>query len=177
MGIAADSNVFVRRFRRASVAQQFIAAATGNEPGDFTTADDNIPVGLLVDPARLDPFGALRDPQSPEEQRRVPQAIYNPGIYGDAVQTQGVLASAIDQIVLSRPRSKRVLLIIQNTHAANSLRFAFDDDSSFRGIQITAGGNISFSAAVPQNDLHLSGVGGASSYVLMFIHSDPAETF
>jgi hypothetical protein len=77
--------------------------------------------------------------------------------YGDAITFQVPFAAAGDLLVLTRPTTKRTLLIIENDLAApNSIRVNFDAQASVNlGLRIINGGNLFFDVAVPQNDIHV----------------------
>ena len=86
--------------------------------------------------------------------------LADPGIsvvmYGDADVLPIVFAGAGDQLVLPRPKVRRVLLSIVNTLAANPINFAFGRPAdNVSGVPIPAAGNAFFDNAVPQNDVHV----------------------
>lgn len=115
------------------------------------------PVAAAIDAQRLVPFHAsAADSNDPEVLRRIPQASYTPGLYGDLSILPIQLQASQSLIALQRPRNTRIYLCIQNTLAANVLYANFGNLADAQNsIQIQPGGNWLFDAAVPQNDLSL----------------------
>lgn len=131
------------------------------------------PVGQIVDAQRLHPFNAQHYPNdSPEVTRRIPHASFDPGMYGDMQVIPIVLEANVDVLALARPVNSRVILIIQNTQAANILFATFDNAATtLNGIQIPAGGNLFFDSPTPQNDLHLLST-AAGTIILSYMNVD-----
>ena len=118
-------------------------------------------IGNIIDNERLVPFSQrLTEGQTPEEQRRVPKAVYNAGIYADMVQMAYPLALGQEALVLPRNKTTRVFLMIVNP-GISPLYVSFDQVASANGLPIPAGGNFLADASVPQNDIHIL-YGGAT---------------
>lgn len=84
----------------------------------------------------------------------IPAGVQN--VYGDMFIIPITFTAAGDLFVLERPKNKRVLLVVVNTIALNTINFAFGRAAdNVSGIPITSGGNVFFDTAVPQNDLHV----------------------
>lgn len=112
------------------------------------------------------------DPASPDNLRRVSQAVYNPARYGDMSVKPIVYAAAGDSLVLERPRNTRIFAVIQNNLAAGNISVNFDAvASATNGILIAPGGNLLFDNAVPQNDIHVF-ASGAGFIIVGFINID-----
>ena len=135
------------------------------------------PIGNVIDESRLQPFRSVLSPDmTPDEARKVPGAVYNPGIYGDMAQLFVTIPSGSDVLAVARPKNTRVMLIIVNNNAAN-LYFAFDQVANAGSCPIPAGGTAFFDAAVPQNDLHLFYGVGAVTVPIYYMNVDlPAAT-
>lgn len=116
-----------------------------------------MPVGNIIDEQHLTPFSSADLPvDDPRIVRRIPQAGYTPGQYGDMIVIPVNIVAGTDLLALPRPTKTRIHLLIQNTLAANVLYYTFDNPAStINGIQIQPGGNAFYDQVVPQNDLHL----------------------
>jgi len=77
--------------------------------------------------------------------------------YGDAVTIVAAFAAAGDLLVLPRPSTKRILLIVENDLVApNTIRINFDAQANANlGLRVISGGNAFFDVSVPQNDIHV----------------------
>lgn len=152
------------------MSRQMVAETIGDNLFEIPLIDDNTGYDKTIVAERLDPFNTLErlDPYDK------PQRVYDLSKYGNATQNNGVLVAG-DQIVLFRPKGFRKMVIIQNTDALNSLRFAWDDDATQRGLIIPAGGSFTLNDVIPQNDLHMAPVAGTPTYCVMFIHTDPTQ--
>lgn len=149
MGAFADSRDGQQEVLRQRVTDQF--GARLQDAG----RDMMPPIGNTVDPSRLVPYSAqLSEDMTPDEQRRIPHAIFNPAIYADMVQLLVPLLSGTETLAVPRPKNTRIFLLIQNTNLAN-LYVAFDQVANTAGLLIPPSGTAFFDTAVPQNDIHL----------------------
>jgi hypothetical protein len=111
---------------------------------------------------------------SPEAARHLPQAVYDPQKYGDAISVTIPLQTAVDMLILTRPMGARLMLVIYNP-TVGPLYLSFGSDASVFSIPITSGSAIFFDAVVPQNDVHLfSAIGG--NIPVIYINSLPVGT-
>lgn len=115
----------------------------------------------------------LTENTPPDDARRIPQATFNPGHYGEA-QSVIVTVSTTGTLALQRPQFKRTLLIIQNPTGANLL-FAFGARPTAGSNFIPPGGGLLFDAIVPQNDLYLSSSAGPVGIPFTYINADIAN--
>ncbi len=130
------------------------------------------PIGALLQLRNLQPASvALKEGMSAEEARKVPQAIANPGIYGDMNSLLAPVGAAVDFLAVARPKCIRIMLIIQNPGVGN-LFVDFDKQASLQSMLIVPGGSVFFDAAVPQNDIHLFST-LAVNVPVFFMNTDP----
>ncbi|HJW55874.1 MAG TPA: hypothetical protein VJ577_11420 [Burkholderiaceae bacterium] len=90
--------------------------------------------------------------------------------YGDFSHIQiNVGANGLSEPILTRPSTKRTFLMIQNTHAGNSLYIGFGSQpSATLGIAIAPGGSLLLDAVVAQNDVYVSGSGAGTTGLLTY---------
>jgi hypothetical protein len=75
--------------------------------------------------------------------------------------------------ILTRPSNKRIFLLIENTHATQSLFVGFGIvPGSTIGITIAPGGNLMLDNTLPQNDVYLAGSGAATTGKLTYSNQD-----
>lgn len=104
---------------------------------------------------------------APGKAEPTPQSI-NPLVFG-SFSTQQLLIGLADQIVLYQPPTKRIYLLIQNTHATQNLYIAFGTASAVNsGIRIPPGGNYELNTTIPQDDIHLIADGINTTGVLIY---------
>jgi len=133
------------------------------------------PFGTIFDQRQLAQFQAyLTADMDPEDARRIPTAQFTPGDYADMQQLQVSLADGVDSLVLSRPRSTRIFLLIYNPNAA-SLYFAWDQIAGTSSVPIPSGGNLLLDSKVPQNDLHLYYTGASVNVPIQYMNLDIAN--
>jgi len=89
-----------------------------------------------------------------DEARTIPQAIFDPGKYGDILQMPITIPANTSILALQRSVKKRIFLLVENPTGIN-LYFAFDTAASIVSNYIPPGGIMWFDAAVPQNNLYL----------------------
>lgn len=90
--------------------------------------------------------------------------------FGDFSHIGFSVGTAGSQVpVLSRPDGKRTFLLIQNTHATQSLFVGFGvQPSAAIGITLVAGGNMLLDAAVAQDDVFLAGSGAGTTGLITY---------
>ena len=98
---------------------------------------------------------------SAEAARHMPQAVYDPQKYGDAVMATIPVAAGVDTLALPRAMGARLLLVIYNPTLA-PLYFAFGSEATVTSMPITSGNYAFFDAVVPQNDLHFFNAAGGN---------------
>jgi hypothetical protein len=96
-----------------------------------------------------------------EESRHLPQAVYDPQKYGDAVMATIPVAAGVDTLALPRAMGARLLLVIYNPTLA-PLYYAFGSEATVTSMPITSGNYAFFDAVVPQNDLHFFNAAGGN---------------
>ena len=106
-----------------------------------------------------------------EEARKVPQATYDAGRYGDFSTVNVFIPANQSALALPRPATKRILLVVQNTTAA-PLFYAFDGLADTASLSIPAGFTLFLDAAVPQNNLYLFSGAVAVAVPVGFINLD-----
>lgn len=155
--------------QRAFVERAVQELNDGIRGDDFTKPG---PVGSAIQLSGLARTSAqLTDDMTPNEARRVPQAIANPGIYGDMVSLLAPLAAATDFLAVARPKTFRPLLIIINNGVGN-LYIDFDKQASLQSLPLVPGGILFMDAAVPQNDIHLFSA-AAVNIPVFYMNTDP----
>ncbi len=88
---------------------------------------------------------------------------YNTALYSDATTFGVVFAGAGQAMVLPRPQSWRILLLIQNLSVLGNIFYTFDRNADNTScIAIGAGGNRLWDSAVPQGDLHIFSTGAGT---------------
>lgn len=133
------------------------------------------PFGTIFDQRNLSRAERSITPDmTPEQLRKVPQANFNPGQYGDMQQLQVALIDGVDKLVLSRSHNTRIFLLVFNPNAA-SLYFGWDQVAGTSSIPIPPGGNLFFDQAVPQNDLHLFYAGANVNVPIQYMVVDLAN--
>jgi len=90
--------------------------------------------------------------------------------YGD-VTNVNFTVGVTDTVILLRPSTTRIHLIIQNTHATQVLTYAFDRNSNI-GVVLTAGASAFYDIFVPQGDVHISANGAGTTGIIAFANSD-----
>ncbi len=154
----------------------FIADAVGNDDRNIAplSLQDRENFSLPsqeIDARRLSPLKPLSNPLDPNVMRKVPQAVYDAGVYGDASIIPFTTAANVDSLVLQRPSAKRILLIIQvQTGPALQINFDADATNANNCLQINAGGDVFFDARVPQNDIHISS-SGVTTGIIVYMNS------
>lgn len=155
---------------------RFIAEAVGDDGRNIApvllqdTENLSLP-SQLIDASRLSSLKPLSNPSDPNVMRKLPQAIYDSGVYGDASIIPFTTAANIDNLVLPRPSAKRIMLIIQVlTGPALQINFDAVATNANNCLQINAGGDVFFDARVPQNDIHISS-SGITTGVIVYMNS------
>ena len=154
--------------------RSLILEASGATAMSESLLDNEYAHGGRIDAERLDPLSALQHDSDPRVQRHQAQRVYNVMPYDDGSQFNGTAQNGVDSVPLSRPKGFRIFLIIQNNSSTNNMKFAFDANSVANGLIIRPTESIYFANALPQNDLHVSGVGADCSFAVMFINTDPS---
>lgn len=144
------------------------AIALDNPPGGMGDAQSD----LLV-PGRLLPQHPIENSDDPAVARQAPQAIYNPGDYGDAAIIPFTTVANTDMVVLQRPKNTRIFMLIQ-VISGGPLNVAFDSIATVTAncLQIPGGGNLLMDKAVMQNDVHIASSNGPVTGIVSFINTD-----
>lgn len=125
-----------------------------------------VPTDLGVDVNRLKSV--------PDSAKPAPLSV-NPMNYGQQA-LQGLNIGLTDKLVLVSPSTKRVYLLIQNTHPTQNLYVNFGAEASVNaGIRIIPGGNYELTQFIPQDDIHIIADGINTTGVLSFSNKGAGE--
>ena len=125
-----------------------------------------LPTDLGIDRSRLNPIPSAKAP--------TPNSV-NPMQFGNG-SLLGLTVGLTDQLVLPSPTTKRVYLLIQNTHATQNLYVNFGANASVNsGIRIIAGGNYELTQFIPQDDIHIIADGINTTGVLVYSNKGTNE--
>jgi len=118
--------------------------------------------------APTDLVASLDRLKAPPGKVDTPASNVNPLNFG-SFGTLNVLIGLTAQLVLPAPTTKRIYLLIQNTHPTQNLFVGFGNSiTSTAGIKIPPGGNYELNATVPQDDVNLAADGLNTSAVIVY---------
>jgi hypothetical protein len=102
-----------------------------------------------------------------------PTPNYDPSQYGDSITFGVVFTGAGEALVLRRPQTTRIMLLVQNFSVLGNIFYTFDRtaDNGISCIAIGAGGNRLYDSVVPQGDVHLFST-GAGTVLIEYINRD-----
>ena len=172
-----DSPFIGSRDGHDDVAQRIINEEIGNR--DNTRADPlSYPAQLpgigqsqMIDPSRLDSLRSVYDPDDPTSLRRVPQAVYEPGRYGDAFLIPYSLPTNGSLLILERPKNKRIYLRISQIQGVPT-QVGFGIPANVSSTSLALSGDLVFDRAVPQNDIYIAALGNPSIGFILYMNRD-----
>jgi hypothetical protein len=138
-------------------------------------ADSMVPFELARGVHRPQRRDLLLDPSTLQTARDVPlsdvQFTADPMAFGDFAHinfSAGLVSTGVP--ILTRPDNKRVFLLIENTHATQSIfvGFGINNPGPTIGVTITAGGSFLLDTRVPQNDIYLAASGADTTGKLTY---------
>ena len=102
-----------------------------------------------------------------------PVPSFEPAQYGDSITFGVVFAGAGEALVLRRPQTTRIMLLIQNFSVVGNIFYTFDRiaDNGISCVAIGAGGNRLYDTTVPQGDVHLFST-GAGTVLIEYMNRD-----
>lgn len=118
-----------------------------------------LPTDLGVDVGRLKP--------APNNSAPPPSSV-DPLKYGSFSQVNPIVGTQ-PALVLPAPSTKRIYLLIQNTHPTQNIFVGFGNAvTPASGLKIPPGGNYELSTVIPQDDVYLVADGINTTAVLTF---------
>lgn len=138
---------------------------TRGYPGQQEAPPLNPGAGLQFDPARL----------LPQQQTVEPSAVVENLRYG-RFNNVPLNIGLQDVLVLPAPISKRVYLMIQNTHAIQNLFVTYGNQSNSQlGLRLGPNGSLTLDSVVSQDDIHIIADGAGTTGVLIYCDKNPNE--
>lgn len=123
------------------------------------------PRDLIINTARL------RKPQKTHD----PVVMLQNMTYGK-FSNVALSIGVVDSLVLPAPVSKRIFLLIQNTHGIQNLFVAFGTVATNQnGVRIGPGGSLLLDNIVAQDDVHIIADGLGTTGVLLYSNKNPNE--
>lgn len=108
----------------------------------------------------------------PSLEQVTPYPQFDPSKYSDAETIPVIFGAAGEQLVLRRPSTIRISLLIVNLSVVGNIFYVFGRTAdNVSCVPIGAGGNRLFDSSVPQGDLHIF-ASGAGTVVVEYMNRD-----
>lgn len=108
----------------------------------------------------------------PTLEQRTPTPQYDPSRYSDAETIPVVFSASGEQLVLRRPSTTRISLLIVNLSVVGNIFYVFNRTAdNVSCVPIGAGGNRLFDNSVPQGELHIF-ASGAGTVIVEYMNRD-----